>query len=152
MKTLQAGAKAPAFTLKDQDGQVFRLKDLAGQKVLVYFYPRAMTPGCTVQACGLRDSQKTLKTKHVVVVGISPDPVNKLKKFVDKYDLNFRLLSDEDHVVAEKFGVWGPKKFMGREFDGIHRISFLLDEKGKVEHVFDDFKTKDHHQVVLDSL
>ena len=138
--------------MKDQDGQVVRLKDLAGQKVLVYFYPKAMTPGCTVQACGLRDSHKALKTKHVVVVGISPDPVNKLKKFVDKYDLNFRLLSDEDHAVAEKFGVWGPKKFMGREFDGIHRISFLLDEKGKVEHVFDDFKTKDHHQVVLDSL
>lgn len=152
MKTLKVGAKAPAFALKDQDGEVVKLKDLAGQKVLVYFYPKAMTPGCTVQACGLRDSHKALKTKHVVVVGISPDPVSKLKKFVDKYDLNFRLLSDEDHAVAEKFGVWGPKKFMGREFDGIHRISFLLDEKGKVEHVFDAFKTKDHHQVVLDSL
>ncbi len=149
MKTLTAGTKAPAFSLPDQDGKHVKLKDFSGQKVLVYFYPKAMTPGCTVQACGLRDSQQELKQRGVVVLGISTDPVAKLKKFQDKYELNFTLLSDEDHAVADKFGVWGPKKFMGREFDGLHRVSFLIDEKGKIEHVFDDFKTKDHHQVVL---
>ena len=149
MKTLAAGKKAPAFSLPDQNGHVVKLKDFAGKKVLVYFYPKAMTPGCTVQACSLRDSQQPLKDHDVVVLGISTDPVAKLKKFEEKHQLNFLLLSDENHAVAEKFGVWGPKKFMGREFDGLHRISFLIDEQGKVEHVFDDFKTKDHHEVVL---
>ena len=108
-----------------------------------------MTPGCTVQAQGLRDTKSELDSKNVVVLGISPDPVKRLPKFIEKHDLNFTLLSDEDHAVADQFGVWGPKKFMGREFDGIHRISFLIDEQGKVEHVFDKFKTKDHHEVVL---
>jgi thioredoxin-dependent peroxiredoxin len=152
MKTLKAGAKAPAFRLPDQNGNLVKLKDFLGHKVLVYFYPKAMTPGCTVQACGLRDSQQQLKEKGVVVLGISTDPGAKLKKFETKHQLNFTLLSDEDHAVADKFGVWGPKKFMGREFDGLHRISFLIDEQGKIEHVFDDFKTKDHHEVVLDYL
>jgi peroxiredoxin Q/BCP len=149
MKLLQAGAKAPSFSLRDQNGDVVKLKDFEGKKVLVYFYPRAMTPGCTVQACGLRDSQRELKRRGLVVLGISPDPVARLKKFEDKHQLNFKLLSDEDHAVADKFGVWGPKSFMGRKFQGIHRISFLIDEQGKVEHVFDDFKTKDHHELVL---
>lgn len=149
MKTLKAGDKAPAFKLKDQDGNAVQLKDFQGKKVLVYFYPKAMTPGCTVQACGLRDTHAEMEDRNTVVLGISPDPVDKLKKFEAKHDLNFTLLSDEDHKLAEKFGVWGPKKFMGKTFDGIHRISFLIDEKGKVEHVFDKFKTKDHHDVVL---
>ena len=122
------------------------------KKVLVYFYPKAMTPGCTIQAQGLRDIQKQLTDKNVVVLGVSPDPVKRLPKFIEKHDLNFTLLSDEDHAVADAFGVWGPKKFMGREFDGIHRISFLVDENGQIEHVFDKFKTKDHHEVVLNYL
>ncbi len=152
MKMLAEGHKAPAFKLQDQNGDFVQLKDFRGQKVLVYFYPKAMTPGCTVQACGLRDTQDDLESRKAVVLGISPDAVAKLKKFEQKHQLNFRLLSDEDHAVAEKFGVWGPKKFMGKQFDGIHRVTFLIDEKGVVEHVFDKFSTKDHHQVVVDYL
>lgn len=152
MNTLKAGDKAPAFTLSDQNGEAVNLADFAGKKVLVYFYPKAMTPGCTVQAQNLRDSKTSLDELNVVVLGISPDAVKRLPKFIEKENLNFTLLSDEDHAVAEAFGVWGPKKFMGKEYDGIHRISFLIDENGAVEHVFNKFKTKDHHQVVLDYL
>lgn len=152
MNRIEAGQAAPHFTLPDQNGQTLSLADLQGRKVLVYFYPKAMTPGCTVQAQCLRDSKSELDKHNVVVLGISPDPVKRLPKFIEKEGLNFTLLSDEDHAVADAFGVWGPKKFMGREFDGIHRISFLIDEQGKVEKVFDKFKTKDHHEVVLDYL
>ncbi|GAA3533526.1 thioredoxin-dependent thiol peroxidase [Zobellella aerophila] len=152
MTYLSQGSTAPAFTLLDQNGKGISLSDFGGKKVLVYFYPKAMTPGCKVQACGLRDSQAELTNHDVVVLGISPDPVSRLKKFELKDELNFTLLSDEDHAVADAFGVWGPKKFMGKEYDGIHRISFLIDEQGRVEKVFDKFKTKDHHQVVVDYL
>ncbi len=152
MNTLQAGDKAPSFKLPDQNGEMVALESLKPNKVLVYFYPKAMTPGCTVQAQNLRDSKAKLDDKNVVVLGISPDPVKRLPKFVEKEHLNFTLLSDEDHAVAEQFGVWGLKKFMGKEYDGIHRISFLIDENGTIEKVFDKFKTKDHHQVVLDYL
>mgnify|MGYP000447943833 CR=1 FL=1 len=152
MTYLPAGSPAPAFTLHDQNGKPVSLADFSGQKVLVYFYPKAMTPGCKVQACGLRDSRAELEAHNVVVLGISPDPVARLKKFEEKDALNFTLLSDEDHAVADAFGVWGLKKFMGKEYDGIHRISFLIDESGTVAKVFDKFKTKDHHQVVMDYL
>ncbi|WP_341504203.1 thioredoxin-dependent thiol peroxidase [Gallaecimonas sp. GXIMD4217] len=152
MNPLSAGDKAPAFTLKDQDGNDVSLGQFQGQKVLVYFYPKALTPGCTTQACSLRDSEAELARRKVVVLGMSPDPVAKLKRFEDKHQLNFRLLSDEDHAIADAFGVWGLKKFMGREYDGIHRLSFLIGEDGTVLHRFDKFKTKDHHQVVLDWL
>jgi len=117
--------------------------------VLVYFYPKASTPGCTVQACGLRDSKAELDSHNVTVLGISPDPVAKLAKFAEKQSLNFTLLSDEDHSVADAFGVWGEKKFMGKIYDGIHRLSFLINTDGTIAHVFDKFKTSDHHQVVL---
>jgi peroxiredoxin Q/BCP len=152
MKTLQAGDKAPQFSLLDQNGETVSLTDFAGKKVLVYFYPKAMTPGCTVQAQGLRDVQSELNAKNVVVLGISPDAVKRLPKFIEKESLNFTLLSDEDHAVADDFGVWGLKKFMGKEYDGIHRLTFLINEEGTVEHVFNKFKTKDHHIVVLDYL
>ena len=128
------------------------MEQFKGKKVLVYFYPKALTPGCTTQACGLRDSKSELENLGVVILGISPDAPKKLAQFIEKKALNFTLLSDEDHQVAEQFGVWGEKKFMGRTFDGIHRISFLIDENGKIAHVFDKFKTTDHHQVVLDYL
>ncbi|OCA60331.1 thioredoxin-dependent thiol peroxidase [Aeromonas piscicola] len=150
MQPLQAGTQAPDFSLPDQDGNPVRLADLRGKKVLIYFYPKAMTPGCTTQACGLRDVKSELTALNVVVLGISPDPAKRLKKFEERDSLNFRLLADEDHAVADAFGVWGPKKFMGKEYDGIHRLSFLIDEEGKVVHRFDKFKTSDHHQVVLD--
>ena len=152
MKTLQAGDAAPQFTLKDQHEQTVSLADLTGKKVLVYFYPKALTPGCTTQACGLRDAKAELEKLGVVILGISPDSPKKLAQFTEKKDLNFTLLSDEDHQVAEQFGVWGEKKFMGRTYDGIHRISFLIDEEGKIQHVFDKFKTGEHHQMVLNYL
>lgn len=152
MKMLEAGAKAPEFILKNEANEDVELASFKGQKVLVYFYPKAMTPGCTVQAQGLRDIKSQLDELNLVVLGISIDPVKRLGKFIERDQLNFTLLSDEDHAVADQFGVWGPKKFMGREFDGLHRISFLVDEKGVIEHVFNKFKTKDHHEVVLNYL
>ena len=152
MKMLSAGDAAPLFSLPDQDGNPISLASLKGKKVLVYFYPKAMTPGCTVQAQGLRDIQQELQQLNVVVLGVSPDAVKRLPKFIEKEQLNFTLLSDEDHAVADAFGVWGPKKFMGKEYDGIHRISFLIDEQGNIEQVFDKFKTKDHHLVILNYL
>lgn len=152
MNTLQAGAPAPSFSLPNEHGDIVNLTDLAGTKVLLYFYPKAMTPGCTVQAQCLRDAQADFTDRNVVVLGISPDAVKRLPKFIEKENLNFSLLSDEDHAIAEAFGVWGEKKFMGKVYDGIHRISFLIDEQGVVEHVFDKFKTKDHHTTVLEFL
>ncbi|WGE88414.1 thioredoxin-dependent thiol peroxidase [Actinobacillus equuli subsp. haemolyticus] len=150
MNTLKAGEQAPQFTLLDQHEQPISLSQFAGKKVLVYFYPKALTPGCTTQACGLRDSKSELEELNVVVLGISPDLPKKLAQFVEKKALNFTLLSDADHQVAEAFGVWGEKKFMGRTYDGIHRISFLVNEQGVIEQVFDKFKTGEHHQMVVD--
>ena len=152
MKTLKVGENAPHFTLPNQNNEMVSLTQFQGKKILVYFYPRALTPGCTTQACGLRDSKAELENLGVVILGISPDSPKKLAQFIEKKELNFTLLSDEEHLVAEQFGVWGEKKFMGRTFDGIHRISFLIDEQGKIAQVFDKFKTTDHHQVVLDYL
>ena len=153
MNTLKAGAVAPSFTLKNQYGDDVSLQDKLQQgKVLVYFYPKALTPGCTVQACGLRDTKSELAELGVSILGISTDPVAKLHKFMEKHQLNFDLLSDEDHAIADSFGVWGEKKFMGKVYDGLHRISFLIAQNGNVEKVFDNFKTKDHHEVVLNYL
>jgi len=153
MNTLTMGDNAPLFTLLDQNENQVALADYIGkQQVLVYFYPKAMTPGCTVQAQGLRDVKTELEDLNTVVFGISPDEPKRLLKFCQRDDLNFTLLSDVDHKVADEFGVWGLKKFMGREYDGIHRLSFLIGLDGKITHVFNKFKTKDHHQVVLDIL
>ncbi|MBE4619702.1 thioredoxin-dependent thiol peroxidase [Vibrio navarrensis] len=152
MNTLTAGMPAPDFSLLDQNGNTVSLADFKGKKVLFYFYPKAMTPGCTVQAQGLRDVKAELDAHNVVVLGVSTDPVKRLGKFIERDNLNFTLLSDEDHQVAEQFGVWGLKKFMGKTYDGLHRISFLINEQGVIEQVFDKFKTKDHHEVVLNYL
>ncbi|MDF2155499.1 thioredoxin-dependent thiol peroxidase [Vibrio sp. CAU 1672] len=152
MKTLTAGTPAPAFSLLDQDGNTVTLEDFKGKKVLFYFYPKAMTPGCTTQAKGLRDVKAQLDAHNLVVLGVSIDPVKRLGKFIERDELNFTLLSDEDHAVAEQFGVWGEKQFMGKVYDGLHRISFLINEDGVIEHVFNKFKTKDHHEVVLNYL
>lgn len=144
------GKQAPAFRLQNQDAETVSLADFKGKKnVILYFYPKAMTPGCTVQACGLRDSAKELAALDTVVLGVSPDPVNRLQKFIDKESLNFTLLSDEDHAVADKYGAWGPKKFMGREYDGILRQTYIIDKDGKLRHVMDKVKTKTHHDDVL---
>lgn len=153
MQTLKEGDKAPDFTLPDANENSVSLSQLLKEhRVLVYFYPKAMTPGCTVQAQNLRDNRKQLEEFNVVSVGISPDAPKRLAKFTDRDELNFTLLSDEDHKVAEEFGVWGLKKFMGKEYDGIHRISFLVEQDGTVSKVFNKFKTKEHHDVVLNHL
>ncbi|OCG07955.1 thioredoxin-dependent thiol peroxidase [Gilliamella sp. wkB178] len=149
---LKQGEKAPQFSLPDQDGEQISLKDYKGKRILIYFYPKAMTPGCTMQACNLRDSVDEFKKYKVVIIGISTDKPEKLSHFMEKELLNFTLLSDENHAVAEAFGVWGEKEFMGKTFDGIHRISFLIGKDGKIEKVFDNFKTSNHHEVVLDYL
>lgn len=151
MSLPKIGNMAPAFTLKDQKGNTVSLKDFRGEKnVIIYFYPKAMTPGCTVQACSLRDSKRKLTKLDTVVLGISPDPIARLDKFVDRDKLNFTLLSDEDHKIADKYGSWGPKKFMGREYDGILRQTFIVGKDGKLKHVMDKVKTKTHHEDVLD--
>ncbi|MBL4794774.1 MAG: thioredoxin-dependent thiol peroxidase [Pseudomonadales bacterium] len=144
------GNMAPSFTLDNQDGESVSLKDYKGkQNVAVYFYPRASTPGCTSQACGIRDEKKALAKLNTVVLGLSPDPVSKLDKFRLKQDLNFDLLADEDHLIADKYGIWGPKKFMGKEFDGIIRTTFLIGKDGRLKHVMNKFKTKTHHEDLL---
>jgi peroxiredoxin Q/BCP len=144
------GNLAPAFSLLDQDGNRVSLKDFRDRNnVVLYFYPRAMTPGCTVQACGIRDSQQQLAELNTIVLGVSPDPVNKLQKFVEKQDLNFTLLSDEGHRIAEKYGVWGLKKFMGRESMGILRTTFIIGQDGRLKHIIDKVKTKSHADDVI---
>jgi len=144
------GNMAPAFSLLDQDSNKVSLKDFKGkQNVVLYFYPKAMTPGCTVQACGIRDSKKALAKLDTVVLGISPDPVARLGKFIEKEKLNFTLLSDEDHAVADKYGAWGLKKFMGREFMGVLRSTFIVGKDGRLKHVMDKVNTKSHHEDVI---
>lgn len=153
MKTITVGEQAPLFTLLDENENEVSLASYIGKKqVLVYFYPKAMTPGCTVQAQGLRDSKTELDNLNTVVFGISPDEPKRLAKFCVRDELNFTLLSDPEHKVADDFGVWGLKKFMGKEYDGIHRLSFLIGLDGKISHVFNKFKTKNHHEVVLEVL
>lgn len=149
MMAIEVGQIAPDFTLLDQDSNPVTLSELKGKKALLYFYPRASTPGCTVQAQGLRDTKAELDAHNVVVLGISPDTPKKLTNFINKQELNFTLLADEDHSVCEKYHVWQLKKFMGKENMGVVRTSFLIDEKGNIEHVFNKFKTKNHHEVVL---
>ena len=143
MTTLAVGDKAPAFTLKDQRGKTVRLSAAKGHRVVVYFYPKADTPGCTQQSCNLRDALPQLKKLDALVYGISPDPVEKQKKFDDKYGLGFPLLADTDHAVAEAFGVWGEKSLYGRKFMGIVRSAFVIDEKGKLAGVFYKVSPKD---------
>ena len=151
MAAIKIGNLAPVFTLQDQDGNKINLKEFRGKKnVILYFYPKAMTPGCTVQACGLRDSKAKLAKLDTIALGISPDPVARLQKFAVRDNLNFTLLSDEEHVVAEKYGVWGLKKFMGREFMGILRTTFLIDKDGRIAYIMDKVKTKSHHDDVIE--
>lgn len=150
MAAIKVGNLAPVFTLFDQDGGEVSLKQFRDKShVVLYFYPKAMTPGCTVQACGLRDSQKQLAKAGAVALGISPDPVARLRKFADRDGLNFTLLSDPDHAIADKYGVWGLKKFMGREFMGILRMTFIIDKNGRLAHVMNKVNTKTHHDDVL---
>ena len=146
---LKKGNKAPDFTLADQNGEEHTLSDYQGQWVLVYFYPRDNTPGCTTEACGIRDVYAEFKAQDVKVFGISTDTVRKHANFVKKYDLPFTLLADVDQEVVNLYGVWGLKKFMGREFMGTNRMSFLIDPKGKIAKVYEKVKPADHAEEVL---
>lgn len=149
MTTLKKGDKAPSFEATNQKGETVRLSDFSGKKVLLFFYPKASTPGCTAEACNLRDNYREFQDQGYAVVGVSADTEKKQLNFSDKYELPYDLLADTDRKVIEAFGVWGPKKFMGREYDGIHRTSFVIDENGLIEEVITKVKTKEHASQVL---
>lgn len=143
MTTLKAGDNAPAFSGKDQSGNSITLKDFSDKKLVLYFYPKDATPGCTAEACNLRDNYTELRSKGYEVVGVSPDSEKSHQKFIEKQSLPFRLIADTDTSIAKSFGVWGPKKFMGREYDGIHRTTFIIN-KGVIEKVIEKVDTKNH--------
>ena len=152
MAQLKEGSKAPAFSLEDQEGKTVKLADFKGRRLLVYFYPKADTPGCTTQSCSVRDSKKDFAKLGVDVVGISPDKPSKQLAFDQKYGLGFPLLADVDHAVAEKYGVWGEKSYMGRKYIGINRSTFVIDENGSVKKVFEKVKPATHAGDVLAAL
>jgi peroxiredoxin Q/BCP len=149
MKPLKKGDQVPDFTAADEQGNPVHLSDYRGQKLVVFFYPRANTPGCTEEACNLRDHYAALQAKGYALLGVSEDSQRKQANFRKKYHLPFPLLADTDHKVIDIFGVWGPKKFMGREFDGIHRTTFVVDEHGVIEKVIEKVVTKDHAAQLL---
>jgi thioredoxin-dependent peroxiredoxin len=146
------GDTAPDFTLPDQDGNEVTLSDLRGQPVVLYFYPKADTPGCTTQACGIRDHRTDYERTGAKVLGVSPDQVSSVGKFAEKYTLDFELLADEDHAVAELYGVWGEKKMYGKTYMGVARATFVIDPEGKVAKVFPKVSPKTHDDVVLEAL
>ena len=150
MKTLKVGDKVPDFTVNDQDGSPISLSDYAGKKLVVFFYPKASTPGCTAEACDLRDHYKELQDAGYSLLGVSADSEKRQKNFKTKYEFPFPLLADEEKEVIQAFGVWGEKKFMGRVYDGIHRKTFIVDEKGIVTRVIDKVKTKVHASQILE--
>ena len=149
MKILEVGDTAPSFEGVNQNNEKISSDDYYGSKWVIYFYPKDNTPGCTAQACSLRDGYDALRNHGIKVLGVSADGVKSHDKFASKFDLPFALLADEDKEVINKFGVWGPKKFMGREYEGIHRVSFVIDEKGVIIHVIQKPKTKDHANEIL---
>jgi peroxiredoxin Q/BCP len=149
---LSVGDKAPDFDLLDQDGESVKLSDFAGKTVVLYFYPKADTPGCTVQACGIRDRSGEYESAGAVVLGVSPDDPKALKKFADKYDLPFTLVSDDGHKLADAYGVWAEKSMYGKKYWGNQRSTFVIDGDGKVTHVFPKVSPKTHDDVVLEAL
>lgn len=149
MTTLKKGDAAPAFTGTDQDGNTHQLADYAGKKLVVFFYPKASTPGCTAEACDLSSNYDRFKANNYAILGVSADSAKAQAKFKDKYEFPFPLLADEDKAVIQAFGVWGPKKFMGKEYDGIHRTTFIIDENGIIDEVISDVKTKAHAAQIL---
>jgi peroxiredoxin Q/BCP len=149
---LTAGDQAPDFTLPDQSGEPVTLSDLRGQTVVLYFYPRADTPGCTTQACGVRDHAADYDEIDARVIGISPDPVTAVRKFADKYDLGFTLLADEDHAVADAYGTWGEKSMYGKTYMGVQRATFIIDADGRIAKVFPKVSPKTHDDAVLEAL
>lgn len=150
MTTLKIGDKAPNFEAQNQAGESVKLSDYSGKKLVLFFYPKASTPGCTTEACNLRDNYQTFLAKGYDVLGVSADSGKRQQNFINKNELPFPLLADEDKTVINAFGVWGPKKFMGKEYDGIHRTTFVIDEKGIIEDVISKVKTKDHTNQILE--
>ncbi len=150
MATLKIGDEAPEINAKDQNGILILLKDFIGKKVIVYFYPKDDTPGCTAEACNLRDNYEQLISKDFKIIGISADDEKKHQKFSEKYDLPFPLIPDTEKKIINAYGVWGPKKFMGRTFDGINRTTFVVSEDGKIEKIFSKVDTKNHTQQILE--
>ena len=146
---LSSGLEAPQFELKDGEGNVHTSQDFLGQTFVVYFYPKDETPGCTKEACSFRDSYADFKEAGVDIIGISPDSEKSHSRFIQKHELPFILLSDPDHKVCEAFGVWGPKKYMGREYEGVYRTTFVIGPDGMIKHVFENVKPADHSQEVL---
>ena len=146
---IESDTEAPDFTLPDQDGQEVSLSDFRGSRVVLYFYPHANTPGCTTQACGIRDHRADYEAAGAVVLGVSPDPVKAVKKFADKQSLHFRLLADEDHAVCDLYGVWAEKHKFGRTYWGALRATFVIDESGVVRHVIPKVSPKTHDEEVL---
>ncbi len=149
MTTLKIDDKAPNFSSKDQEGKLHSLEDYRGKKLVVFFYPKASTPGCTAEACDLRDNFERFSANNYALLGVSADNEKAQSKFKEKYNLPFPLLADENKEVIQAFGVWGPKKFMGRTFDGIHRTTFIIDENGVIEDIITDVKTKAHANQIL---
>lgn len=149
MTTLQKGDKAPNFSGKDQDGTAHTLADYAGKKLVVFFYPKANTPGCTAEACDLRDNYARFEAQNYALLGVSADSAKAQSSFKNKYEFPFPLLADEDKSVIQAFGVWGPKKFMGKEYDGIHRTTFVINEEGIIDEVISEVKTKAHAAQIL---
>lgn len=152
MSTLKSGDQAPDFSLQNQDGQTISRADFQGQKLIIFFYPKADTPGCTAEACSLRDANAELKAQGFAMVGVSPDKPAKLKKFQEKYNFPYDLLADPEQTMLRTYGVWGPKKFMGKEYEGVLRTTFLLDESGKITHVIEKVNTKEHATQILELL
>ncbi len=150
MNTISVGMKAPQFESKDQNGEPLSLSNYKGKKVALYFYPRDLTPTCTTQACNFRDHYTELKEAGIEVIGVSDDNEAKHQRFINKHDLPFPLLADTDHEVLEAYGVWGPKKFMGKVFDGTHRRTFLIDEEQNVVGIIEKVKAKIHSDQVLE--
>ena len=148
---VKEGTTAPAFKTTDDNGEDVSLKDFKGQKVVLYFYPKDDTPGCTKEACSFRDAYSKYKKQGIKLLGVSPDSEASHKKFITKYKLPFTLLADRDHAIAEAYGVWGEKKFMGRTYMGVLRTTFLIDEKGKIKKVFEKVKPEDHATEVLEA-
>lgn len=151
MNTLKIGDAVSEFSAKDQDGNTIQLSDYKSKKLIVFFYPKASTPGCTVEACNLRDNYAELQAQGYELLGVSADSEKRQTNFRNKYNFPFPLIADEDHTVINIFGVWGAKKFMGRVYDGIHRMTFVIDEKGIVSKVIEKVKTKDHSAQLLDN-
>lgn len=149
---LSVGDKAPDFTSTNQDGNEVTLADLKGQKVVMFFYPKDDSPGCTKEACNLRDNFKKFVKMGYTIVGVSPDNEKKHRKFIDKYELQYTLLADPEKKIINDYGLWGPKKFMGREITGVYRTTLLLDEEGTITHILDKVKTKEHSDQIFTAL